>query len=261
VLALAAVGVLAPAAQMAPDLFGAIRALVPAKAGGSPLRVLTFNVWVDDLQPRRSADQIIASGADVVLLQEAAGPMSTQFARIRAAYPYMAACERVWVCGQVIFSKRPITAWGALVPRPPVQPDALGVVWARIQAPDGRPATLVTTHFNWPIPPGQQATQRAKLARYLATMPKDDMVVTGDLNTTPWSFGLRRLDKALSPLARQTHALFSWPANTARIRQPFPLPLMPIDHIYTGPQWRTLSLKRLPRAGSDHYAVMATLTR
>ena len=261
VLVCAAVGILAPAVQMTPDLFAAIRGLVPAKAGGPPLKVLTFNVWVDDLSPRASADQILASGADVVLMQEAAGPMSSQFARIRTVYPYMAACQRVWVCGQAIFSKRPITRWGALAPRLPVQPDALGVVWARIVAPDGRPVTLATTHFNWPIPPEQQATQRAKLARYLATMPKDDMIVSGDLNTTPWSFGLRRLDRALRPLSRRTHALFSWPANTARIRQPFPLPLMPIDHIYTGPQWRTLSLKRLPRAGSDHYAVMATLTR
>ena len=261
VLVCAAIGVLAPAAQMAPDFLAAARGLVPARPGGPPLKILTFNVWVDDTAPKASADQIMASGADAVLMQEAAGPMSTQFARIRTVYPYMAACTPVWVCGQVIFSKRPIAAWGALVPRPPLQPDALGVIWARVQAPDGKPVTLVTTHFNWPVPPGQQATQRAKLARYLSAMNKDDMVVTGDLNTTPWSFGLRRLDKDLRPLARQTHALFSRPANTARIRQAFPLPLMPIDHIYTGPQWRPLALKRLPRAGSDHYAVMATLTR
>jgi endonuclease/exonuclease/phosphatase (EEP) superfamily protein YafD len=261
VLACAVAGVLAPAANMAPDLSAAALGLLPQKPGGAPLRVLHFNVWTENFDPRRTAQAIIDSGADVVLMQEGAGTMSSQFGRIRAAYPYQAACRRLWVCGQVIWSKRPIERWGALVPRPPLQPDSLGVVWARITAPDGKPALLVTTHLNWPVPPGQQASQRAKLVRYLATLPKDDMILSGDFNSTPWSFALRRLDGGLRPLDRKTRAYFSWPANVARMRRAFPLPLMPIDHVYAGPNWRTTKLRRLPRQASDHYAVMASFSR
>jgi endonuclease/exonuclease/phosphatase (EEP) superfamily protein YafD len=87
------------------------------------------------------------------------------------------------------------------------------------------------------------------------------MILSGDFNSTPWSFALRRLDGGLAPLTRRTHAFFSWPANVARMRKAFPLPLMPIDHVYAGPDWRTAGLRRLPRSASDHYAVMATFVR
>jgi endonuclease/exonuclease/phosphatase (EEP) superfamily protein YafD len=38
-------------------------------------------------------------------------------------------------------------------------------------------------------------------------------------------------------------------------------PVLAIDHIYAGPAWRTLAVSRLPRTGSDHYGVVASLAR
>lgn len=261
ILRWAMVGVLTPAAQMAPDIVGAAQGLVPPKPAGAPFKVLHFNVWSENFDPKATAESIVASGADVVLMQEGAGPASTRFSRIREAYPYMASCKIFWICGQAIFSKRPITAWGALQPQPPLQQDSLGVVWAKTTAPDGKPVTLVTTHFSWPILVEEQAAQRAKLVRYLAGAPKQGMILSGDLNSTPWSFALRDLDDRLKPMTRRTRAYFSWPANAARIRKPVPLPFMPIDQLYAGPEWRTLKLQSLPRTGSDHYGVLVTLSR
>jgi endonuclease/exonuclease/phosphatase (EEP) superfamily protein YafD len=261
VLALAVIGVLAPAAQMAPDFARALPGLIPPKPKGAPFTVLHFNVWNENFDPERTVDQIIASGADVVMMQEGSGPVSTQFKRLRAVYPYMSSCRPLWLCGQAVFSKRPITMEGSLRPRPPLQQDSLAVVWVRTTAPDGKPVTVATTHFSWPILVREQASQRDKLVRYVATLPKEGLILSGDLNSAPWSFGLRGLDARLRPLTRRTLALFSWPAVAARVRQPIPAPFMPIDHVYAAPEWRTLKLRRLPRSGSDHYAVLAVFSR
>jgi len=43
--------------------------------------------------------------------------------------------------------------------------------------------------------------------------------------------------------------------------KPSPAPLLPIDQIYAGADWRTLGVRRLPRLGSDHYGVRIVLDR
>ena len=35
--------------------------------------------------------------------------------------------------------------------------------------------------------------------------------------------------------------------------------VLPIDHVYAGPGWRTVSVQRGPKLGSDHYPVIVTL--
>jgi endonuclease/exonuclease/phosphatase (EEP) superfamily protein YafD len=47
--------------------------------------------------------------------------------------------------------------------------------------------------------------------------------------------------------------LFSWPATRS------PIPILPIDHLYAGPAWRTVNVERGPHLGSDHYPLVATL--
>ena len=59
-------------------------------------------------------------------------------------------------------------------------------------------------------------------------------------------------------LERRTKALFSWPAY---LGAKVPFPFLPIDHVYAGKAWRTVSVKRGPRLGSDHYPVFVTLAR
>jgi endonuclease/exonuclease/phosphatase (EEP) superfamily protein YafD len=78
------------------------------------------------------------------------------------------------------------------------------------------------------------------------------LIVAGDFNLAPWSFGLRRLDNRLG-LERRDRALFSWPAYRSRI------PFVPLDHVYAGAAWRTVSIERGPSLGSNHYPVVATL--
>jgi endonuclease/exonuclease/phosphatase (EEP) superfamily protein YafD len=82
------------------------------------------------------------------------------------------------------------------------------------------------------------------------------MILTGDLNTTPWSFGLQRLDRTLG-LVRRDRALSTYPAQL--FGRPWPLPFLAIDHVYAGPGWATVKVERGPWLGSDHYPVIVTL--
>jgi len=256
VLLLAALACFATGLRMLPE---ALSSLPRPKAEGAPLRVLSFNVWEDNFDTRKTADIILRTDADVVTLIENERLLKFEGDRIKARYPYYAQCTPQWVCGITIFSKQPIVSMGTLMPPLPLTGKGISIVWATISAPNSVPVTVMTTHLAWPFPPKQQALQRSLVAKTAARVKPD--ILTGDMNLTPWSYALGDFDRRLDPLRRRTHAAFSWPANIARANKPFPLPLLPIDQVYAAPEWRLQSVRRLPRAGSDHYGLVVTLVR
>ncbi|UTP37977.1 endonuclease/exonuclease/phosphatase family protein [Phenylobacterium sp. LH3H17] len=99
-----------------------------------------------------------------------------------------------------------------------------------------------------------QSENSRRMLKAVQPLPKARLIVAGDFNSAPWSFVRRREDAALG-IERRTRALFSWPAQG-----PTP-PFLPIDHVYAGPAWKTVSVRRGPRIGSDHYPVVAVLAQ
>ncbi len=258
VLAIAAVGVLSNGVLIAPELASALAPRPPAQAAATArLRLLTFNVWDEDIAPDAAVAAILAADADVVAVQEIGGLGEPQRQRLRAAYPYWAACQPT-ACDIALLSRSP---WLNTDSRIIAVGGGLVLVWGETVAPDGGPLSVASTHLAWPIPPLPQAAQRRALAQLIKTLPPGDLVLTGDFNLAPWSAALASQDRALEPLSRRTRAVFTWPAIIGPARAPSPFPLLPIDHIYAGPNWRTVEIRRLARAGSDHYGVLATLTR
>ena len=256
ILLIASAGVVFSVTLMAPDFGRAALDALGGRAKAAPvLKILTFNVWDDNVNPQKTADLMLATDADLIALQEVWGLSKPQFNRIWAIYPYRTQLKPG--CEAVIFSKRPLTASDTDVVMVGDHPTCF--VWARSSAADGRPVTLMTTHYAWPVPPGAQATQREILAARVRAFDLNELIVTGDFNLTPWSQAMRSQDAALAPLQRRTHALFSWPANIAVLGVPAPFPLLAIDHIYAGAAWRTVKVQRLARGGSDHYGVLASL--
>jgi len=202
VLALAAAGLIANGALVGPDLIQATRlALSHPAPVAQPLTVVTFNAWTDNLDPVGSVQGLIASGADVIALQETGGLNDEARKALRAAYPYWTSC-RPRGCDLLLLSKRPWLDGGSVE-----APDSEGgfiFAWGQTLAPDGRPFTLATTHYRWPFPPWPQSAQRAALVKAVADLDRPDLIVTGDFNLTPWSAALRRQDRSLAPLSRRT---------------------------------------------------------
>jgi endonuclease/exonuclease/phosphatase (EEP) superfamily protein YafD len=251
----AAIGILANGALIAPELLRPTSLAAP-NGLGPPLTVLTFNVWDDNRRPNPTVDAIIAANADVVLLQEYFGLSLDAQQRLFAAYPYRAGCPLG--CDLVMLSKRPWLVGGPTTSSR--DPHDIALV-GETTAPDGRPVDVVTLHYLWPLPPGGQAGQRAVVANIVGGLPKANLIVAGDFNLAPWTAALKRQDATFAPMTRREKALFTWPALIARLDRPSPIAVLPIDHLYAGAAWKTLSVRRLPRAGSDHFGVLVTLAR
>lgn len=239
---------------IAPEMIGA--ATQERDAKGSRLKVVTFNLWGRNLDAEATADFILRADADVILLQEVFGRAAGIPRRLRAEYPHGVVCAEQR-CSLAILSRHPIERSGMQRQRWPAEP--LSVVWAEIDAPGGG-FTALTTHYTWPTFVHHQERQRAALAGLTRSFPKNDLIVAADFNLTPWSRALREQDARLG-LRRRTRALFSWPVVASRHLVPSPVPLLPIDHVYAGAGWRTVSAERGPRLGSDHYPVVVTLAR
>ena len=248
VLILALVGVVSSAALIAPEL---LRPLPPWRGPPPPraLTFLTYNLWSQNFGPSATIHQILAQGADVVALQEMRGFGYSRLKPLEAAYPFQS--ERPSSIDEGLYSKRPWITSGF----------SAGVSWGVTTAPDGLPVMIATTHLGWPIPTVGEQKQRASLTRELAGLQRPDLIFAGDFNLAPWSWALRRLDAALQPLTRRERAIYSWPANIALLNRPAPLAILPIDHVYAGPAWRTVQIERLARSGSDHYGLRIVLTR
>ena len=142
-------------------------------------------------------------------------------------------------------------------------PDAGGLhsaAWATFGA-GASGFTVIGDHAPWPTSKYSQQIQSALLASRMDAFDRRSLIVAGDFNSTPWSFSLRRQD-ALFRLERRTRALFTFPVQTySRYRLHSPVPLLAIDQIYAGSDWKTVSVTRGPRLGSDHLPTVAVLTR
>lgn len=246
IVAMGAVAMVASGALMAPEF---TRSTGPRAAAGAPgqLKIIQFNVWSHNTEPEQTVDWIVGQHPDIALLEET----TPEFRRlVEARSGWRSACRD---CEVMIYSALPMTR-GYVSAAPAVGPLAHAVF------KDARGTfDVVAVHNAWPTDGKDQQRQEARLARVIAELSRERTIVTGDFNSTPWSFSRRTWDQAFG-LVRRDRALFSWPAGKItqrRIKVPFPV--LPIDHVYAGPGWATVSVTRGPKLGSDHYPVVAIL--
>jgi endonuclease/exonuclease/phosphatase (EEP) superfamily protein YafD len=224
---------------------------------GMEVTVVTHNILKWNARQDETIAALAASGADVILLQEAAGSMGTSLPRLSARYPYQNPCPR-HNCAIMIFSRWPIAETRYRIRDEGGAPIGPELVWATI-APPGQPKfDVATIHLLWPIPAAPPEEQREALAASFGHLHLDRLILTGDLNLTPWAIAMDRLDASLAPLTRVTRALWSFPARFGADRKS-PWPFLPIDHVFAGPGWAVRSVERMPRTGSDHYPVRVRL--
>jgi len=255
---LSMVAVAAGAVVMAPEVLGAARTRPSAAtAGDEVIKVVQFNAWGGrGHDPVQAADWIAAQQADFVLVQESDDLTPALTRRLLTSYPYKASCASPSRCPVMILSRRPPLAsegyWRPVHPLP--------LTRGRYAGQKG-PIGLIAVHMTWPLPAGPQAYHRDGLVKVASGLDRDTLIIAGDFNSTPWSFSLRRLDRRLG-MPRRTRALPSWPAGKfSRYLPAAPVPLFPIDQLYAGRQWRTVSVDRGPAVGSDHYPVVTVLAR
>ena len=251
----ATLGIAALVVLMAPELLSTLRSPEKPAKGTATLKLVQFNLWAENDAPPETAAWVLKQNADVVITEESGGNAWPVLRALKKAYPYSTKCRSKYGCDTRIHSRWPIVEEHDFYG----DPESLVATRATLHHPGGD-FTVVGTHFVWPIPAGRWQAQSRLLAKKIAPLPKDSLIVTGDFNSTPWSWSLRRQDKALG-LARRTHALASWPTGQFIRIAKAPFPVLPIDQVYAGKAWKTVKVERGPSLGSDHRPVVAIFTR
>jgi len=229
-----------------------VRPSEPAETSDWPsdFRLMSYNVWFRTNGEQRVADYLEQSGADVIVLQELTRARAEKLRALLPSYPH-AYLDAAQPHGTAIFSRWPVAS---------AAPLALGTGGSRASLVRirwrGVEVTVLGVHIHWPITPGTYAlrnTELAALAEFARTQA-GPLLISGDLNATPWSPHFREAVEAsgLTDCARGYGLLTTWPSQVP------PLGLR-LDHCLVSKHWRTATITTGPRLGSDHVATIANL--
>jgi len=236
---------------------------------GTPLKVVSANVWYRNDGYEAAVHYLEATDADVIALIEVTPQWLTALQPLYARYPYRVDCmQSTPPCEMLLMSKHPFSRAyaGRIDGRAPT------IAWGEI-AFQGRPITVAATHFAWPLRaamdsdrviaagalgpsfadayPLVQSEQAANVAQYLKTLGPD-LVLMGDFNSVPWSRTQETL-RAATGLQNAGPMVPTWPSWQPTWNR------LPIDQIMTRGALTRLSFKSGYYIGSDHLPVEAEI--
>lgn len=236
------------------------RVLAPEMKGGlyrSPvaptqLTLVTHNVKGFNFDPAGTVRILQNSGADILLLQEWGARMEAVRPALLKTFPYGESCGTMEL---QIFSRYPIQSTHCAPTT--IGPAGQMLVWSEIMLPSKQTVTVMTLHPTWRLSKYWRREGRKALISFVHKMKPDYLILAGDFNITPWNQGMRDLGVGLAPLRRISRAQFTFPA---RVRgYAWPIPLLPIDHVFVGPGIEDAAVDRLARSGSDHFGLRVKL--
>ncbi|MGZ3375120.1 MAG: endonuclease/exonuclease/phosphatase family protein [Phenylobacterium sp.] len=246
-LALAAVGLIAAGDLMLPEYLRSTGPTAPPDAPNQ-IKIIEFNALRGNRNLTGIVDWLQRENPDFVFLTEPT-PALRDLIKARTGWKTMGSQSNT-----IGFARQRYL----IMDRPPEPPKTVTFVNATFPSATG-PIEAVIAHLRWPTDVAHHAAGDATLRDVLAKRPRSRMVLAGDFNSTPWSFARKRDDGEYG-LIRRDRALATWPTGHAGPWPwPAPFPFLPIDHVYAGPGWATVSVKRGPRLGSDHYPIVVTL--
>ncbi|MEH0543930.1 endonuclease/exonuclease/phosphatase family protein [Streptomyces sp. B21-105] len=227
------------------NLFGGL--LVDRTGGGGDLTVATHNVNADNPDPAGTARDVVASGADVIALEElTASAVPVYEKTLAATYPYHS------VQGTVgLWSKYPLSGVRAV----DIKLGWTRAMRATVATREGEVAVYVAhlPSVRVKLQAGFTARQRDKSADALGEAIADErltrVILLGDLNGT---MNDRSLNAVTSQMRSTQGAAgsgfgFSWPAS---------FPMARIDQIMVR-DVEPVTSWTLPQTGSDHLPVAA----
>lgn len=224
-----------------------LRPITAAPAPGpGHLTVLWYNLLNENTTPPADlADALAASPADIVIVTEAV-PLRGELDALRAAFPARIGC-RNRLCELVILARNPdvdlrLRAMDSARPR--------RIAAARIEIPGRAAVTVLAAHLAKPWFFGYSEIEEWFLFDELEQTP-GPLVLTADLNATPWSDRVGRLVHECGlRLPPRPHG--SWPAALGRFG-------LAIDHVMVRGGARLVSVTPWEGEGSNHRGLLAVI--
>jgi endonuclease/exonuclease/phosphatase (EEP) superfamily protein YafD len=226
---------------------------LPPQSWPPQVKVLSMNIMGDNSFDNggKVADYMIASGADVIFIQESA-PLGPHIDRIKVAYPFRLGCgAQTITCDSSLWSKHPLVA-GEVKTASPLYRDRL--LLASIAIGRNR-INFANVHLTKPYFDNIVAIELKKVREFISDFTgrhPGPIVVAGDFNASILTRDVRRFmsDMQLMTADREPE---TWPVDAATIG-------MAIDHIFLTDPLRFRTLERLPETfGSNHYGLMAEI--
>jgi len=256
------------------------------EASGQTLRVLTFNVWGHNKTMANTLAWVKDQDADIVLLQELIPYyVDKLLPDLYEVYPYHFAQEdemrwRGALNSNFILSRYPIVDVQTIDLKTPDTANPLRIVLDV----NGEFVAVYNVHLAWPggsrtrlpIPRFLDSTysrlalsyndspRNNQIANLLAHLENEPYpyIVGGDFNTSDQSPTYDQLAARMKDSFREAGAGFggSWPVGSVRGMPAFIPPLVRIDYIWHSDHFRALEAQQGPPLGSDHLALVATLS-
>lgn len=244
-----------------------------AQVRGTPLKIITFNLFPYNQRLDEVVAWIIEEDADIVLLQETPETIGDAFAPLDAVYSYKAIQSHE--NGYLIYSRYPITQ----------QPesyytDEFGWYLHQRVELDVKEQTLVLynvhtkmphrvePHINLPVIPDfvlryDETTRNQQIERLVAEIEAEEypVVMTGDFNMGEYAAVYPTLSTNLTDAYRIAGRGFgfTWPGGSSE-ELPNVLPsLVRLDYVWHTARLKTVSAQVGPRIGSDHLPLVVTL--
>ncbi|MBB5040407.1 endonuclease/exonuclease/phosphatase family protein [Prosthecobacter dejongeii] len=210
---------------------------------GAKLRVVSLNVLTGNPQKQGVLDYLRSTRADVIFLMEVDAAWGEALESLKSNYPHHLLGSREDNFGVAFFSRVPLLSVEVWQPSPGSMPS----IQARLMH-DGQEMVILGIHPLPPIGPRLAARrdwQLQEIGQRVAFL-KQPVLVVGDLNATPWSWGMK--------LIRQGNELdFRSPAPAWTPTWQVGTPVaVPIDHALCTPPLVIVGRKIGPDVGSDH---------
>lgn len=222
---------------------------------GDAFKVFAANVLQDNQNFETMLSQIKMANADIVFLLETNKAWAAAVKKqLEKSYPYQLLCPLENTYGLLFYSRLELEQEKLLFR---VKKD-IPSIEAIVKLPSGEKFQLYGLHPEPPVP-GESMTSTAKdkeLMKVALEVKKNKLpcLVIGDLNDVAWSYTtelFRKTSELLDPRrGRGFYNTFS--AHHWFIR-------FPLDYVFCSKEFGLVSMKRMPKNGSDHFATLSHL--
>ncbi len=201
---------------------------------GGEVAVYSKNLWFANAEIPALAEDIVASGAELVLLQELSDRNEQLLSLLAAQFPYQHSCRPTAWSGIAVLSAYPFVG-------DPQCSSRRAMALAEIDR-DGEPFWAASVHLTWPYPYNHENALQSALR--LLEPVSGPIVMGGDFNIFPWA-------SSVAALKAQTGTQLAGPIWPTYYLHHIPLLL---DQIYA-PGGGFAETR--PPLGSDHLGVLA----
>ncbi len=226
-----------------------------APVGDNTIKLLIYNVLIENRESQKLLDLIKRKNPDVVLLAEPDERWLREVSALESEYPFTVLHPLDNAYGMALYSRLELVGEQLNF----FVEDDIPSITTQIKLPSGNLIDFYCLHPRPPVPTESLRSDErdAELLLVGKIIKEADLptIVAGDLNDVAWSRTTKLFQKISGLLdPRIGRGLYS------SFHAHYPVIRFPLDHVFHSNHFRLAELERLPNIGSDHFPIYVALT-